>query len=524
MRLNPNRATRAAALPANLCLSHLMTFAIITCALACLPASAQTGAKAKLPAADKVVADYVKAVGGKKRLAAVRDAVYEWTAEENEQAAGQATTRTKAPGSAFVEIRLARGTYAAGATPRSVWTRGFDGAAETLTDAQARSARLQARLDATRLADYKRQNLLAVTVGADTVAGEPAYAVEFRSRDAARVRYLFGAQTKLLLRTTDEARNLQVDYGDYRAEDGVLEPHRVTYKLGDAAALTLRLQGAHYNTNVADAAFDAPHAEALDVAKLVNEVIEREPTANIKYEEYTYSVKETERELDDRGETKKETVRVWDVFLAPNGRGIGKLMSVNGAPLAPDRAAKEEKRVVDFLTANEKAAPQDQHGRGGFRIQMGDYGFDLRDLLRASEFVAPRRERFQGRDAVVFDYRPRADFRAKSKNDEILSKLNGIIWLDPADRVVMRIEARLGGDFKIGGGLLMKIKPGAGFVFERQRLPDGFWVPRVFLWNANGKGFLVLSKSVYETTEWYNFKRFKTEVGDATVEAPKPKP
>ncbi|MFL6208143.1 MAG: hypothetical protein ACJ74W_04795 [Pyrinomonadaceae bacterium] len=504
-----------------LCLAAL---ALVACALIYPTASAQTNTRQKLLAADKLVGDYIKAIGGRKRIATIRDAVYEWTVTESNQTTGQATTRTKAPGSTFVEIKLARGTYAAGATTRSVWTRGFDGAAQTLTDVQARSARLQARLDATRLADYKRQNLLALTVGAESVAGEQAYVVEFRSRDAARVRYLFSARSKLLLRTTDDARRLQVDYADYRAEEGVLEPHRVTMKLGDAAALTLTLAGAHYNTNVADAAFDAPHAEAFDVAKLVNEVIEREPLANVKYEDYTYSVKQTERELNDKGETKKETVRVWDVFLAPNGHGIGKLMSVNGAPLAPDRAAKEEKRVVEFLTANEKSTPQPERGRDGFHIQMGAYGFDLRDLLRASEFVAPRRERFQDREAIVFDYRPRADFKAKSKNDEILSKLNGIIWLDPVDKVVMRIEARLGGDFKVGGGLLMKIAPGAGFVFERQRLPDGFWVPRIFLWNANGRGFLIMSMSVYETTEWYNFKRFKTEAGDATLDAPKPQP
>jgi hypothetical protein len=31
-------------------------------------------------------------------------------------------------------------------------------------------------------------------------------------------------------------------------------------------------------------------------------------------------------------------------------------------------------------------------------------------------------------------------------------------------------------------------------------------------------------KSVYETTEWSNFKRFKTAAGDAKIDAPKPQP
>ncbi len=503
---------------------HWLALTLIACAFALSSASAQTSTRQKLPAADKIVGDYIKAIGGKKRLGALRDGAYEWTVEANGQAVGRANMSTKAPGSTLVELELANGGYKAGATPRSVWTSDRTGTAQTLTDMQAKSARLAARLEATRLVDYKKQNLLAQTVGAETVAGEAAYVVEFRSRDAARVRYLFGARSKLLLRMMDEARGLQADYADYRVESGVLEPHRVELSLRDAGAYTLKLQSARYNVNLSDALFDVPHAEALDAAKLVNEVIAREPTANIKYEEYTYNVKQTERELNDKGETKKETTRIWEVFLAPNGKGIGKLVSVNDAPLATDRATKEEKRVADFLTANEQAGPPTKPGGGGFRIQLGSYGFDLADLLRASEFVAPRRERFQARDAVVFDYRPRTDFRTKSKNDEILSKLNGIIWIDPVDKVVMRIEARLDNDFKIGGGLLMTIKPGAGFVFERQRLADGFWVPRTFLWNANGKGFLILSQSVYETTDWYNFKRFKTETGDATLAAPKPQP
>ena len=88
----------------------------------------------------------------------------------------------------------------------------------------------------------------------------------------------------------------------------------------------------------------------------------------------------------------------------------------------------------------------------------------------------------------------------------------------------MRIEARLQGDFKIGGGLLMKIQPGAGFTFERRRLPDGHWVPRAYHWNASGKGFVFMKLSVYEITEWDNFKRFKSETGDAKLDAPKPTP
>ena len=504
---------------------------VLLLVLACSPALAQkpaAGAKPrqKLPSADKIISDYVKAVGGKKRLAANRDATYEWDAAGADGEAGTATTHVRAPSSSHFAARVGGGEFGAGVTPRAAWTRGRDGVVRTLTDAAAKSARMRAALDAGRLADYKKQNLLAVAVGAQEFAGEQAYAVEFRSREGARLRYLFGASSKLLLATLDGAGRVLARFSDYRPVGGVLEPHAVELALPDAGALKLTLKSARYNTNFAETVFDAPASAEYDARALLRDVMEKEPAVNVKFEEYTFTVRQTERELDERGETKKETSNVWEIFMAPNGWSIGKHTLANDKPLPPDKAAKEEKRVADFLTlhANDKP-PEARKGAGGFQINFGDgMGFGLADLLRASQFVSPRRERFQDRDAVVFDFRPDPAFRPRNRNDEILSKIVGLIWIDLAEKVVMRIEARLQGDFKIGGGLLMKIQPGAGFTFERRRLPDGYWVPRAYHWNASGRGLVFMKRSVYEITEWDNFKRFRSETGDAKLDAPKPRP
>jgi hypothetical protein len=477
-------------------------------------------ARQKLPSPDRVVADYVKASGGKKRLASIADATYEWAARAGAQSEGVAQTRAKSPSAVSGAVRVAGADVSWGTTPRASWVRGRDGVVRTLTGDEAKLARLRAALEASKLFDYKRQNLSALTVGSEAVGGEQAYVVEFRSRDGARARYLFGASTKLLLATADANGRTLASYSDYHPEDGIVEPHRVELNAGDAGALTLTLKSARYNTSFSAEVFDAPKAEDLDARAILKEVTEKEPATNVKYEDYTYTVKETERELNERGETTKETSKAWDIFLTPAGQSVGKLVEEDGKPLQPAEAAKQEKRVADYLAAheNDKPAPA-RKGGGGFRIDLGDYGFGLDDLLRASEFVSPRRETFNGRESIVFDYRARADFQPKSKNDEILKKIVGLIWIDAAERVVARIEARLTGDFKLGGGFVMNIR-GAGFVFERARLADGYWVPNFYQWNANGKGFIFLKKSVYEVTEWKNFKRFKAESGEVKIAPP----
>ncbi|MDT7603570.1 MAG: hypothetical protein QOF61_1567 [Acidobacteriota bacterium] len=494
-----------------------------------LTAAAQKQADAarqKLPAPDKIIGDYAKAVGGKRRLAAISDATYEWTASTADQRDGRATTRTQSPASVYGSVQLAGGETSWGTTPRAAWVRGRDSVVRTLTDERAKLARLRATLEASKLFDYKKLNLSALTVGVETVGTEQAYAVEFRSRDGARVRYLFGATTKLLLAVQDSDSHMLARYDDYPlGQKDMRYPHRVELNLEDLGTVTLTLQSVHYNTSFAASVFDAPKAEGLDARALIKEVLEKEPATNVKYEEFTYTVKHIERELNEKGETTKETSRVLDIFMTPKGQSVGKLVEENGAPLSAAAAAKQEKQVADYLAAheNDKPDPNQRKGAGGFRIALGDYGFGLDDLLRASEFVSPRREIFKGREAIVFDYRARADFVPKSKNDEILKKIVGLIWIDAADKVVARIEARLTDDFKLGGGLLMNIK-GAGFVFERAHMPDGYWVPRFYHWNANGKGFIFKKMSVYEMTEWSNFKRFKTESGDAKIDAPKSQP
>src|SRR5205807_4998569 len=170
------------------------------------------------------------------------------------------------------------------------------------------------------------------------------------------------------------------------------------------------------------------------------------------------------------------------------------------------RAAKEEKRVGEELEKAVREAPKMKEKREKARAEMrkkqrakgGDKGdgeeegddVGISTFLRAAEFVSPRRERFRDRDVIVFDFRPRAGFRPSNTGESIVSKLSGVIWVDPAERQVTRLEARLVDSFKVGGGLLASIKSGSAFVFEQTRLADGVWLPRFAQVNASARVML----------------------------------
>ena len=474
-------------------------------------------ASAKLPAPDKIVGNYLKAIGGKKRLVALRDARYEWTVFLKEQLLGRARLEVRAPASMRWDLIFQNGEINEGANSSSAWMRGLDGRLRTLTDAEAHAAKLGAALTASRLVDYKKQNVLARTVSLEETAGEPAYVVEFSMRNGARLRYWFGANTHLLLKVSDAARASTLSFSDYKMEDGVLEPHRVEKELGGTGTLTLKLESVSYNAGVAYTRFDPPAAETVDINALLREVDRNQEEVDERVGEYTFLEKRTEREINGKGEVTKETISVYEVYPVPGERFVRKLVMENGVALVGERAAKEEKRVGEALEKAERERQKNVEKRAREREKNKKKEDDdpgIADFLRSAELVSPRRERLRDREAIVFDFRPRAGYKPRNDVESIVQKLAGIIWIDPVDKQVMRLEARLTESFKMAGGLLVSVRPGTAFAFEQKRMDDGVWLPVFSQVNVSAKIFIFKGMEINVTEEFSNYQRFKSAVED----------
>ena len=530
MRRTLSRISLTAAVAASLCLL-----------LAPAPAVARRSNESKkLPSPEKIVGEYVKALGGKKRLAALRDATYEWDVSTGDGATGKARTRLRNPSSFRTDLSLTAGESVGAANARAAWAVGGGGHLQTLTGEEALAARLQSLLEAGGFADYKKQKVLARTVAREEVGGEPAYLVEFSTRAGARLRYWFGATSRVPLQMADDARRLRVRFGDWRQRAGspvLAEPHRLEIERDSPPALTLTLREARYNTGLAESLFEPPPDASLDIPALLRDLARNQNEVDRRVNDYTFTHKVTERELTDKGEVKKEKVSVYEVYPIVGWGAVEKLVSVNGVPLKGEAALKEAKRVAEEIEKAERKLPEVERKRERRRAERaaeakkkrgsaagegeGEDDLSISTFLRAAEFVSPRRERFRDRDTIVFDFRPRPGFKPSSREEEIVSKLSGVVWIDPAERQVVRLEARLVEGFKMGGGLVASIKPGSAFVFEQMRLPDGVWLPRYSQVNASARVFLFAGISINETHEFGDYKRFSADAGEDKLDSPR---
>ena len=287
-------------------------------------------------------------------------------------------------------------------------------------------------------------------------------------------------------------------------------------------ALTFLLQSARYNTGLNETLFDPPAAETPDIAKLLREVEANQEKLDEQVANYAFTEERTERKINDKGEVKEEKVTVYEIYPLPGGGAFYKVISENGVPISAERAAKQDKKIAEEVTKYEaerekkeqKKKEEAEKNNGQVKKEKDDDNVTVAVFLRACELVSPRRERLRDREAIVFEFRAQPGFKPKTMAEDIVTKLVGVVWIDPVDKEVIRLEAKLAQGYKVGGGLVASIRPGSTFVFEQTRLPDGVWLPRFAQVNFAVKVFIFKNIEANETSEFSEYRRFNTEASD----------
>ena len=308
--------------------------------------------------------------------------------------------------------------------------------------------------------------------------------------------------------------------------------------------------------SVAPSPAQQPDAETINIPALIREVAVSERANNRNFAEYTYTSEVTEAELKD-GKIVKESVTVYEVY-PQFGEAVKRVVSRNGNALSAAEAERETKRVVKELERAERdqqkrreaAAKRAASGGTGqsapapdtsavpffgpewaisFRsgLSSGEVAFSLWHFLNAGEFSNPRRVRFHERDAILLDFHPRAGYTPARDALKPYAKLTGRIWIDAADKNIIRLEAwpvPAPGPPRKKEDAPPAAPDNPAVVIEQTRLPDGRWKESLVRLNTYGDRDLFNHVARDFTEQMTDFKRFTTKTDDAKVDAPPPPP
>jgi hypothetical protein len=413
-----------------------------------------------------------------------------------------------------------------GSNGKSGWIRDSREGLRTLVGEASRDFQAEVEFRNLRWIDYKKQKAKIASGGQTNIDGKLANIVIFTDPQAVAIKLFFDAATSLLIREEIPSPDgfKTFSYDDYRPVNGVNEPFQIEAVI-DGETYNIQIDQFVHNKPVDERKFNFPQisGEPLpDIPKLIGELQENENRVEEILENYSFKQISIKRELGKDGilrETESET----SLLTFYKGNRIRRLIEKNGKPLSAGEQEKEDREVqnrikdIEKRIANEEAKTVDQSASGapdenGRRISIAE-------VLRASNLINPRRERLKGREVIVFDFEPNPNFDFKNAKSflKFFGKTGGVMWIDEKDKQVARLEAELFDSYKIGGGLLAKLRKGASFTLEQDRINDEIWLPTVADINLSVRVLLVGGVKVNQVIRSYDYNKFNTEVTDSKV-------
>lgn len=225
------------------------------------PAAAPAPAPTPLPTADAVLAKFAQALGGDDALAKITSRQIEADQDFDGRSAPDQLIQ-KAPGKLLDSVTTPRGVFSSGFDGTRTWESTEDGA-EDATNPQAIILRREAQIDpVAALRAYTARRV----AGQAKIGNELTWVMRAKAPDGLFEFLMFNQQSGLLVRRSTRYQtifgSLQVefDYSDYRAVDGVSLPYKTTFWIaGHSAGLTVK--DVKDNVPVDDSKFTPPEKQ-----------------------------------------------------------------------------------------------------------------------------------------------------------------------------------------------------------------------------------------------------------------------
>jgi len=474
---------------------------------------------------NKILSQANKAFGGEKALKTVRS----W------QVSGKITRQSDGTSGAYQSFANNPNLYgeaydlngfeiAAGYNGKSGWTRDSKNGLRTLTGDASRDFQAETFYRNQRWIDAKAEKTKISAGGKTFVNGKAANAIILTTAKGVQIKLHFDAATNLLLR--EEVPNGEtvkiIDYGDYRKVGNVQEAFSIVSKIGDET-YEIKLDEVKHNPSIAKTIFDFPQisdAPLPDIKILLDEVRANADKIDAILENYSYKQTSIDREIDKAGnlvEKSSETV----LLSFYKGYRIRRLIEKNGKALSASEQEKEdkdvEKQVAEIEEKIAKKEKRELQSKSDAKTPAEENKrITLSDALKGSLLVNPRRERFRGRDVIVFDYEPNPQFKPQTRLEKLFAFCNGAVWVDADSKQVVRLEAFL---TQSAGNFIGKVKRGASFSLENELVNEEIWLPSRADVNLSVK-ILFAGINVNNLIRYGDYSKSKVEVKNATVDDP----
>ncbi len=181
---------------------------------------------------------------------------------------------------------------------------------------------------------------------------------------------------------------------------------------------------------------------------------------------------------------------------------IGRIISIDGKPLSPDQAAKEDARVNRLLDPDQmRAKEKDQKEDEQRTIKL------LRSIPDAFIFTYAGQEAAPNGDTLVnITFTPKPDFDPPTREALVFEGMKGTIVVDANALRLAKIDGTLFRDVNIGWGIIGHLDKGGRFIVEQAEVYPKHWDQTHMVLDFTGKALFFKTIRIKEDSTAWDFK------------------
>ncbi len=265
------------------------------------------------------------------------------------------------------------------------------------------------------------------------------------------------------------------------------------------------------------AAVEAPLPE-IDV--LVREVRQHLEPDSALLSQYTYKERRRDVKVSKLGKVHLGPWRDFEVYPSRvPGETYKRLVSVDGSPLPPDELARRDeahrKHVLDRQAQIEAETPTQRQKRLAKRAKEDREEREAVDeVFRVYRMEVVRREMRNRRPTLLVSLTPRDGVPTRTEIGDVLKRLHGFVWVDEADRQVVRVEMTVTRDITFGFGLLARLDAGSTLMFRRARVNGEIWLPAEATFKSAGRSLVFRKFDLETTTHFSDYRKFDVSTSE----------
>lgn len=183
-----------------------------------------------------------------------------------------------------------------------------------------------------------------------------------------------------------------------------------------------------------------------------------------------------------------------DIIETHDG-AVARLMAVNDLPPSEADARKEEARLDALLSdpgkqRHRKQSEEQDRGRALKVLTALPSAFLYQYAGTVATSTGP---------AARFTFTPNPKFVPPDLETQVLTAMNGEIWVDPAAVRVVHLQAALGQDVDFGWGVLGRLYKGGWITVDQADVGRGVW--RVVKFQMSMSARVLIRTKLFQTTE-----------------------